>query len=79
MAQLKDVLPQIPQDELAILRTLNQELGKELTEATAKEAAQAVKTIITGWKTWSKAMLIAMLLTPSFKGSYGHSSPNGRH
>jgi hypothetical protein len=76
MAQLKDVLPQIPQDELAILRTLNQELGKELTEATAKEAAQAVKTIITGWKTWSKAMLIAMLLTPNIANALETYAPD---
>ncbi len=76
MATLKDVLPQIPQDELAILRTLNQELGKELTEATAKEAAQAVKTIITGWKTWSKAMLIAMLLTPNIANALETYAPD---
>jgi len=54
MATLKDLLPQIPQDELAILRDLNQQLDESnLTEATAKEAAQAVKTIIQNWKTWS--------------------------
>jgi hypothetical protein len=55
MAQLKDLLPQIPKDELAILRDLNSKLDEsKLTEATAKEAAQAVKTIIQNWKNWSK-------------------------
>jgi hypothetical protein len=73
--QLKDILPQIPKDELAILKSLNQELGKELTEATAKDAAQAVKTIIKGWKGWSKAMLAAMLLTPNISNALETYAP----
>lgn len=76
MAQLKDILPQIPKDELAILKSLNQELGKELTEATAKEAAQAVKTIIKGWKGWSQAMLAAMLLTPNISNALETYAPD---
>jgi hypothetical protein len=76
MAQLKDLLPQIPKDELAILKSLNQELGKELTEATAKEAAQAVKTIIKGWKGWSQAMLAAMLLTPNISNALETYAPD---
>jgi hypothetical protein len=76
MAQLKDLLPQIPKDELAILKSLNQELGKELTEATAKEAAQAVKTIIQGWKGWSQAMLAAMLLTPNIANALETYAPD---
>jgi hypothetical protein len=76
MAQLKDILPQIPKDELAILKSLNQELGKELTEATAKETAQAVKTIIKGWKGWSQAMLVAMLLTPNISNALETYAPD---
>lgn len=76
MAQLKDLLPQIPKDELAILKSLNQELGKELTEATAKDAAQAVKTIIKGWKGWSQAMLAAMLLTPNISNALETYAPD---
>ena len=76
MAQLKDILPQIPKDELAILKSLNQELGKELTEVTAKDAAQAVKTIIKGWKGWSQAMLAAMLLTPNISNALETYAPD---
>ena len=76
MATLKDVLPQIPQDELAILRTLNQQLGKELTEASTKEVAQAVKTIVQGWKGWSQAMLLALMLTPNIANALETYSPS---
>jgi len=76
MAQLKDLLPQIPKDELAILRDLNSKLDEsKLTEATAKEAAQAVKTIIQNWKTWSKYTLAAMLLTPNISNALETYSP----
>lgn len=76
MAQLKDVLPEIPKDELAILRTLNQELSKELTEASTKDVAQAVKTIVSGWKGWSKAMLLALMLTPNIANALETYSPS---
>ena len=77
MAQLKDLLPQIPKDELAILRDLNSKLDEsKLTEATAKEAAQAVKTIVQNWKGWSQAMLVAMLLTPNIANALETYSPN---
>jgi hypothetical protein len=77
MATLKDILPQIPQDELAILRDLNSKLDEsKLTEATAKEAAQAVKEIIKGWKGWSQAMLAAMLLTPNIANALETYSPD---
>ncbi len=77
MAKLKDLLPQIPKDELAILRDLNSKLDEsKLTEATAKEAAQAVKTIVQNWKTWSQAMLVAMLLTPNIANALETYSPN---
>ena len=70
MATLKDLLPQIPKDELAILRDLNSKLDEsKLTEATAKEAAQAVKEIIQNWKNWSKITLAAMLLVPNISNS----------
>lgn len=76
MATLKDLLPQIPQDELAILRDLNSKLDEsKLTEATAKEAAQAVKTIIQNWKTWSKATVAAMLLIPNISNALETYSP----
>jgi hypothetical protein len=76
MAQLKDLLPQIPKPELAILRDLNSKLDEsKLTEATAKEAAQAVKTIIQNWKTWSKYTLAAMLLTPNISNALETYSP----
>jgi hypothetical protein len=77
MAKLKDLLPQIPKDELAILRDLNSKLDEsKLTEATAKEAAQAVKTIVQNWKGWSQAMLVAMLLTPNIANALETYSPN---
>jgi hypothetical protein len=77
MATLKDLLPQIPQDELAILRDLNQQLDESnLTEATAKEAAQAVKTIIQNWKTWSKATVAAMLLVPNIANALETYAPD---
>jgi len=76
MTKLKDVLPQIPKDELAILRTLNQELGQELTEASSKEVAQAIKTIVAGWKGWSTAMLLALMLTPNISSALETYSPN---
>ena len=51
MAKLKDLLPQIPKDELAILRDLNSKLDESnLTEATTKETAQVVKEIIQNCK-----------------------------
>ena len=76
MDQLKDLIPQIPKDELAILRELNSKLDEsKLTEATAKEAAQAVKTIIQNWKTWSKYTLAAMLLTPNISNALETYSP----
>jgi len=76
MATLKDLLPQIPKDELAILRDLNSKLDEsKLTEVTAKEAAQAVKTIIQNWKTWSKYTLAAMLLTPNISNALETYSP----
>lgn len=77
MATLKDILPQIPKDELSILRDLNLKLDEsKLTEATARETAQAVKTIIQNWKGWSKAMLIAMLLTPNISNALETYSPD---
>ena len=76
MAKLKDVLPEIPKEELAILRTLNQELSKELTEASTKDVAQAVKTIVSGWKGWSKAMLLALMLTPNIANALETYSPS---
>ena len=76
MAQLKDLLPQIPKDELAILRDLNSKLDEsKLTEATAKEAAQAVKTIIQNWKTWSKVTVASMLLIPNITNALETYSP----
>jgi hypothetical protein len=76
MAQLKDLLPQIPKDELAILRDLNSKLDEsKLTEATAKEAAQAVKTIVQNWKTWSKITVAAMLLIPNISNALETYSP----
>ncbi len=76
MATLKDLLPQIPKDELSILRDLNSKLDEsKLTEATAKEAAQAVKTIIQNWKTWSKATVAAMLLIPNISNALETYSP----
>lgn len=76
MATLKDLLPQIPQDELAILRDLNSKLDEsKLTEATAKETAQAVKTIIQNWKTWSKYTVAAMLLIPNISNALETYSP----
>jgi len=76
MAQLKDLIPQIPKDELAILRNLNSKLDESnLTEATAKEAAQAVKTIIQNWKTWSKYTVAAMLLIPNISNALETYSP----
>jgi len=77
MAQLKDLLPQIPKDELSILKDLNLKLDEsKLTEATAKEAAQAVKTIIQNWKGWSQAMLVAMLLTPNISNALETYAPD---
>jgi hypothetical protein len=77
MATLKDLLPQIPKDELSILRDLNSKLDEsKLTEATAKEAAQAVKEIIQNWRGWSKAMLLAMVLTPNISNALETYSPN---
>jgi len=77
MATLKDLLPQIPKDELAILRDLNSKLDEsKLTEATAKEAAQAVKEIIQNWKSWSKITLAAMLLVPNISNALETYSPN---
>jgi hypothetical protein len=77
MAALKDLIPQIPKDELAILRDLNSKLDEsKLTEATAKEAAQAVKTIIQNWKTWSKATVAAMLLIPNIANALETYSPD---
>ena len=76
MATLKDLLPQIPQDELAILRDLNSKLDEsKLTEATAKETAQAVKTIVQNWKTWSKITVAAMLLIPNISNALETYSP----
>jgi hypothetical protein len=76
MAQLKDLLPQIPKDELAILRKLNQQLDESnLTEATAKETAQAVREIIQNWKTWSKVTVAAMLLIPNIANALEIYSP----
>lgn len=76
MAALKDLLPQIPQDELAILRDLNSKLDEsKLTETTAKETAQAVKTIIQNWKTWSKYTVAAMLLIPNISNALETYSP----
>lgn len=76
MATLKDLLPQIPKDELSILRDLNSKLDEsKLTEATAKEAAQAVKTIIQNWRTWSKATVAAMLLIPNISNALETYSP----
>jgi len=76
MTTLKDLLPQIPKDELAILRDLNSKLDEsKLTEATAKEAAQAVKTIIQNWKTWSKYTVAAMLLIPNISNALETYSP----
>lgn len=76
MAQLKDLLPQIPKDELAILRKLNQQLDESnLTEATAKETAQAVREIIQNWKTWSKVTVAAMLLIPNIANALETYSP----
>ena len=76
MATLKDLLPQIPQDELAILRDLNSKLDEsKLTEATAKETAQAVKEIIQNWKNWSKYTLAAMLLVPNIANALDTYSP----
>jgi hypothetical protein len=76
MATLKDLLPQIPKDELAILRDLNSKLDEsKLTEATAKEAAQAVKTIVQNWKTWSKITVAAMLLIPNISNALETYSP----
>jgi hypothetical protein len=76
MAQLKDLIPQIPKDELAILRDLNSKLDESnLTEATAKEAAQAVKEIIQNWKTWSKYTVAAMLLIPNIANALETYSP----
>jgi hypothetical protein len=77
MAKLKDLLPQIPKDELAILRDLNSKLDEsKLTEVTAKEAAQAVNTIIKGWKNWSKYTLAAMLLVPNISNALETYSPD---
>jgi hypothetical protein len=76
MAQLKDLIPQIPQDELAILRDLNSKLDESnLTEANAKEAAQAVKEIIQNWKNWSKYTVAAMLLIPNIANALETYSP----
>ena len=76
MATLKDLLPQIPQDELAILRDLNSKLDESnLTEATIKETAQAVKEIIQNWKDWSKYTLAAMLLIPNIANALETYSP----
>jgi hypothetical protein len=76
MATLKDLLPQIPQDELAILRDLNSKLDEsKLTEVTAKETAQAVKTIVQNWKTWSKITVAAMLLIPNISNALETYSP----
>jgi hypothetical protein len=76
MAQLKDLLPQIPKDELAILRDLNSKLDEsKLTEATAKEVAQAVKTITQNWKNWSKVTVAAMLLIPNIANALETYSP----
>lgn len=76
MATLKDLIPQIPKDELEILRNLNSKLDEsKLTEATAKEAAQAVKEIIQNWKSWSKATVAAMLLIPNISNALDTYSP----
>jgi hypothetical protein len=76
MATLKDLIPQIPKDELAILRKLNQQLDESnLTEVTAKEAAQAVREIIQNWKTWNKATVAAMLLIPNIANALEIYSP----
>jgi hypothetical protein len=76
MATLKDLLPQIPQDELVILRDLNSKLDEsKLTEVTAKETAQAVKTIVQNWKTWSKITVAAMLLIPNISNALETYSP----
>jgi hypothetical protein len=76
MAQLKDLLPQIPKDELAILRDLNSKLDEsKLTEVTAKETAQAVKTIVQNWKNWSKITVAAMLLIPNISNALETYSP----
>lgn len=76
MATLKDLLPQIPKDELAILRDLNLKLDEsKLTEATAKEAAQAVKEIVQNWKNWSKYTVAAMLLIPNIANALETYSP----
>jgi len=76
MATLKDLLPQIPKNELEILRNLNSKLDEsKLTEATAKEVAQAVKEIIQNWKTWSKATVAAMLLIPNITNALEAYSP----
>lgn len=76
MAQLKDLLPQIPKDELAILRDLNSKLDEsKLTEATAKETAQAVKEIVQNWKTWSKYTVAAMLLIPNISNALETYAP----
>jgi hypothetical protein len=77
MATLKDLLPQIPKDELAILRNLNSKLDEsKLTEATAKEAAQAVKEIVQNWKTWSKYTVAAILLIPNIANALETYAPD---
>jgi hypothetical protein len=76
MAALKDLIPQIPKDELAILRDLNSKLDEsKLTEATAKETAQAVREIIQNWKNWSKYTVAAMLLIPNISNALETYSP----
>lgn len=76
MTTLKDLLPQIPKDELAILRDLNSKLDEsKLTEATVEETAQAVKEIVQNWKDWSKYTLAAMFLIPNIANALEIYSP----
>ena len=70
--EAKDILKQLSPEELAIYKELNTEVGG-LNEADVNAAVQNIKS---NWKSWSTAMLMAIMMNANMSAAIKNSAPD---
>ena len=70
--EAKDILKQLSPEELAIYKELNAEVGG-LNEADINAAVQNIKS---NWKSWSTAMLMAIMMNSNMNAAIKNSAPD---
>jgi hypothetical protein len=70
--EAKDILKQLSPEELAIYKELNAEVGG-LNEADINAAVQNIKS---NWKSWSTAMLMAIMMNANMNAAIKNSAPD---